>query len=998
MAKNRSLYSAVHCALAAAAAIGAPAAYAQTAPVSTAPAASVEEVVVTGSRLRTPNEISISPIASISAGDVQSTGLTRVEDILNNLPMIFASQGSNYSNGSDGTATVNLRGLGASRSLVLVNGRRLGPGSADGRNYSDINQVPAALIERVDILTGGASSVYGADAVAGVVNFILNTKFEGVKVDVNYNFYQHHNANGIASTVTAAGYPLPPSNVNTGYGKDASVLVGSNFADGKGNATFYATYTNISAVLQGKYDFASCSLNAPSVKNLAKGRAAACGGSGTSAGGYFQAYSTAGAALFTNTVDRATGAFRPFNRGPGVSDYYNFGPVNYYQRPSERYTAGTFLNYDVTSHVNAYAELMFTRTTSIAQIAPSGDFFLLSHIKCVNPLLTAAEKAVICSPANLASQGYTDGLDMYIGRRNVEGGGRQEAFANTTYRTTVGAKGDLGDAWKWDAYGQYGTTQIAFQNLNYLSNTKIQNALNVVADPVTGQPVCQSVLDKTDKACVPWNIWVPGGVTPAAAAYLAIPLQIQGSVTEQVVSGSFTGDLGKYGVQLPSAASGLQINIGAEWREERATFDPDDASQKGIAAGSGGPTKPVAGGFHVAEGFTELRLPLVDNRAGAESLAFETGYRYSDYSLGFKTNTYKAGLEWAPVKDVRLRGSYQRAVRAPNVGELFTPNAVLLDGSTDPCAGAAPKFTAAQCAFSGVTAAQYGLIAANPASQYNGLLGGNPGLQPEKADTYAVGLVFQPHVVPNLSLSFDYFDIKIKNVIGAVGGDVILSNCITSGSPVFCNAVVRAPGTGSLWKSTLGYISDTNVNFGELATKGVDVKGHYRVGMGSAGGLIFNLEGTKLQDLITTPVAGLASYDCAGLMGAKCLSPNPKWRHTLMTTWNTPWKGLDLGVRWRYFGGVDSELTSSQPLLTGTAYPPSAHVASYNYIDLTGAFSFNSVLTLRLGINNLFDKDPPVIPSGATSGCPTGPCNGNTWAQAYDTLGRYIYMHLTAQF
>src|SRR5580704_8570823 len=236
MAKSRSLQQAVRFALATAAGVSALHAQ-EAAPAPAEAAAPVEEVVVTGSRLSTPNETSISPITTVSAVDLQQTGLTRVEDVLNNLPMVFAGMNSTTSNGADGTAVVDLRGLGSQRTLVLVDGLRLGPGSAlGGRNFSDINQVPAALIERVDIETGGASAVYGADAVAGVVNFILNTHFEGVKIDAGYHFNEHSNTNTDAQAlVTAAGDALPDNRVDTGFGKNVSILMGSNFADGKGN-------------------------------------------------------------------------------------------------------------------------------------------------------------------------------------------------------------------------------------------------------------------------------------------------------------------------------------------------------------------------------------------------------------------------------------------------------------------------------------------------------------------------------------------------------------------------------------------------------------------------------------------------------------------------------------------------------------------------------------------------------------------------------------------
>ena len=1023
MANTRSLQQAVRFALAAiTASAGVPALHAQTAAAqpAEATAAPLQEIVVTGSRLKTPNETSISPISTVTSTDITQTGLTRVEDVLNNLPMVFAGMNSTTSNGADGTATVDLRGLGNQRTLVLVNNRRLGPGTADGRNFSDINQIPAALIERVDILTGGASSVYGADAVAGVVNFVLNTHFEGVEVQAGYHFNQHHNSDsGVQSILAARNSPefaVPPSSVNTAFGKYASLIMGSNFGDGRGNATAYVTYDNQGAALQKSFDYSACNLagtgtNGPLV----------CGGSATSHGGSFRAYdSTFSRQLYNYTVDQSNGAFRPFT----AADQYNFAPANYYQVPNERWTMGGFLNYEVNSHATAYMELMYTRNQSRAQIAPSGAFAVGADIPCNDPLLTAQEQAFICSPANLAAQGNpvqaVPGAGsqpfslLYVLRRNVEGGPRIATFSTDAARQVVGVRGDFADAWSYDVYAQHGTVDIANGNENFLSNTNIVNALNVVPGP-GGAPTCLSVLNGTDLKCVPWNIWTPGGVTPAAIKYMSVPLLIQGDVAEYVVDGSITGDLGKYGVQLPTASSGLQVNIGTEYRSEASNFLPDALSQAGSAAGSGGPTPPVSGNFHVWEGFTELRMPLVTDRTGAEDLSLEGGYRYSSYTEGFTTNTYKLGLEWAPVHDIRLRGSYQRAVRAPNIGELATPNSVLLDGTTDNCAAplkagspAAPNpaatlatgYTFAQCALSGVTAAQFGNIAPNTSNQYNGLLGGNPALQPETADTYSAGFVLTPRAVPNLTFSVDYFDIRVKDIIGPIGGDTILNNCLNGvNTAYFCPLVHRGIG-GTLWLTPSGFVTDVNVNQGELATSGIDFKASYRVPLPRAGSLLFGFEGTDLIKLETTPVSGGGSYDCKGFFGAVCGAGNPGWRHVLNTTWSTPWDAFDLTLRWRYIGSVASDKTSTNPFLAGTPYLPLSHIPAYNYIDLTGAFDVYKNIRLQVGVNNVADKDPPLVVGGD---CPTvtpsgASCNGNTFPGVYDAMGRYWFMELTAKF
>jgi iron complex outermembrane receptor protein len=1001
MGIDRKLQFAVRAALAAATATAVvPAAWSQqAAAVSTAPEPGLEEVVVTGSRITSPNLTAISPITSVDAGYIGSTNLTRVEDILNNLPMVFAGQNSTVSNGADGTATVNLRGLGPQRTLVLINGRRLGPGVGSGTNVSDLNEIPAALIERVDIFTGGASSVYGADAVAGVVNFVLNTHFEGVKVDASYSFYQNHNNNPIAQTaLAAAGDPRPDGNVNAGFGKNVSVLMGSNFADNKGNATFYFTYDRAAAILEGQYDYGGCVLDSTKTGGLK------CGGSPWSAkngaGGYFQAYNSPGHPAFTNTVDGKTGAFRPFT----AADDYNFGPLNFYQRPNERFTGGSFVNYNINDHLNAYGEIMFSRNSSQAQIAASGDFFTATPIPCADPLLTAAERTAICAVA--AAQGTPNAATLYIARRNVEGGGRIASFVGNSFRAVTGLKGDIIDGLTFDVYAQRASTDSTVNNLNFFAADRVANALNVITNPATGLPACAAAVAGTAPNCVPWNIWVPNGVTPAATNYLSIPLLIDSTTVEYVVSGSVTADMAKWGIKSPLAEEGVKVNLGSEYRSESAAFSPDLASQEGNAEGSGGAIVPVSGDYHVREVFTEIGIPLLDHKPMAQSLGLEAGYRWSDYSLGFKTNTYKFGVEYAAVSDVRVRASYSRAIRAPNILELYLPQAVGLDGNTDPCAGATPTATAAQCALTGVSAAQYGHIGANSASQYNGLAGGNPNLTPEKSDTYSAGIVITPHFLHDFSMSFDYFNIKLVDTIGAIGADTIINNCIASGNPTFCDAIHRDPN-GSLFKTNAGYIADTRVNFGALTTRGVDTKLNYRMPIDNFGSLLFNLEGTRLINLGTQPLTGGPAYDCAGYYGTTCGAPDAKWRHVFNTTWATPWSGFDLTARWRFLSGADSEQISPNPQLAGSALPITQHIKPYSYFDLSANMSLYKMFKLQVGVNNVLDKDPPIIASSGTtlfpSDCPTltanaSSCNGNTFPGTYDALGRFFFARVTAQF
>jgi iron complex outermembrane recepter protein len=685
--------------------------------------------------------------------------------------------------------------------------------------------------------------------------------------------------------------------------------------------------------------------------------------------------------------------------------------LNFYQRPNERWTGGSFVNYEINDHLTAYGEVMLARNTTDAQIAASGDFFTKTAIPCTDPLLTAAEATAICAAA--AAQGNTGGTaNLYIGRRNVEGGGRVLDVTNNTIRAVTGWKGDIIDGLTFDVYAQRDSTDTIFRNLNYFDSTRVQNALNVITNPATGQPACAAFVAGTDTNCVPWNIWVPNGVTPAATNYLSIPLLTDATTIEYVVSGSVTADLGKWNLKSPMADEGIKVNVGSEYRSESAVFSPDLASEEGNAEGSGGATTPVSGNYHVGEVFTEVGIPLLDHKTMAESLALELGYRYSDYNLGFKTNTYKFGVEYAPTTDLRVRASYSRAVRAPNIGELFAPQAVALDGSTDPCSGpvgtnglVGSGATRAQCLLTGVSGTQYGHIGANSASQYNGLLGGNPNLTPEKSDTYSAGIVLTPHFIENFSMSFDYFNIKLQDTIGAIGADTIINNCISTGDPVFCGAVHRDPN-GSLFRTPQGFISDTNVNFGSLTTRGVDAKINYRQPIDSFGSLIFNLEGTRLINLGTQPLTGGPAYDCAGYFGTTCGAPNAKWRHVFNTTWATPWSGFDLTARWRFLSGTDSEQISPNSQLAGNNLPLTQHIKPYNYFDLSADVSLYKMFRLQLGVNNVLDKDPPIIASGGggfASDCPTitpngSSCNGNTFPGTFDSLGRFFFARVTAQF
>jgi iron complex outermembrane recepter protein len=994
------------------------------------------EIIVTGSRIPQPNLTSTAPVTVIDAASLKVQGTSRIEDALNALPQVYGGQTSALSNGATGTATIDLRDLGSTRTLVLVNGRRLLPGDPIS-SAADLNAIPAALVKRVEVLTGGASATYGADAVAGVVNFLLDTNFTGVKIDGQYSLYQHSNRNKLTPPLlnarTAAGAPgfgFPQGSVADGGTVDANISVGAGFDDNRGHVVGYIGYRKVNAVLQARRDYSSCTVqNNPANPNATPGNAAnplRCGGSATSANGNF----------FDSTSNAYTiSAGQTFQ--PGLQRF-NFAPANYFQRPDERYTAGFFAHYDVSDAIKPYTEFMFMDDRTVAQIAPSGDFGNTLTINCDNPLLSAQQLGIVCRPDNLVNGflgnfpltantnpdaaatpiNFTDPVTgatynqgyAQILRRNVEGGPRRNDLQHTQFRAVIGSKGELGKAWSYDAYYQYGRTNYAQTYSNELSISRLKNALDVVAGP-GGTPVCRTATTTTgDRNCVPYNIFTLGSVTPAATNYLAAVGFQRGTLSEQIASASFSGHLGEYGFKTPWADQGIDINIGAEYRKESLDLQTDQEFQTGDLAGQGAATLPINGSFNVVELFGEAQVPLVHD-GFVKDLSFNGGYRYSHYKISngntFNTNTFKLGVEFAPIKDLTFRASFNRAVRAPNIQDLFAVRNVALDGTSDPCAGAADAnnlvngLTAAQCALSGVTAGQFGNISSNPAGQYNGLLGGTPSLTPERATTKSFGVVFQPSFAPRLSLTVDYFDIKVTNAIQRFGADAIINACVNTANALACGLINRNPVNGSLWLTPDGFIRDVQQNIGGVKTSGIDVNGAYSTELGKAGKLSLSFVGTYLRNFITDN--GLTvPYDCAGFYGTTCGTPAPKWRHSARATFDTP-SGIQVSLQWRHFSSAKIDFSSTNASLAGTFYPFATKLNSQDYFDLSTSIAVSDHANFRLGVNNLLDRQPPLVSSGNTAvgagnGCASVSCNGNTYPGVYDALGRYLFASFSLNF
>lgn len=991
---------------------------------------SVETVVVTGSRIPQTGLYASSPVTAVGQQELKLEGTTSVETLLNNLPGVFAEFGQDVSNGSTGTATVNLRGLGSQRTLVLVNGTRLMPGDPS-LPVADLNQIPAALVDHVEVLTGGASAVYGSDAEAGVVNFVMRKDFEGVEVDGQYTINQAGNngtRNGVSySTLDAtAGFASAPKDWWGGDSRDATLILGTNTADGKGNVTAYVGYRNSQPVLEAKRDFSACSLTTDFTTNLH------CAGSSNY--NRFISLDDAYAGINYDFFEqgngtRGSGTFVPYHNPDGstpTDHTFNYGALNYLQRPDERYEGGYFAHYQINKAIDVYSTFMFSDDHTLAQIAPSGLFLgtgrisgAFVNINCANPLITGNEAADLCGNnaqaglgnpctpiGNTGNCNLTPGQALLeIGRRDLEGGNRVDDLRHTAYRMNVGVRGDLGSGWSYDVYGQYGLTLLSETYDNEFSVGRVQNALEV--DPATGK--CFSAEPDAngftaDPTCVPLDIFNGfGAITPAQLNYVKAQGFKEGLTQEQIVSGAMTGDLGAWGFQSPWAKSPVAVSFGGEYRQEMLELKTSRDFQINDLYGQGGASLPVPlSGFDVAEGFGEVRIPLVQGMPFFQDLSINGGYRYSDYNTSGGVSSYKIGAEWQPIDDFRVRSSYQRAVRAPNVLELFTPLNSVLFGGNDPCL----TQTTGQCAT--VKNAGKGILDC-PASQCNQQTGGNINVNPETSITKSVGIVFTPTFFDGFNATIDFFDIKVNHFIGTVDPNVTLAECYGPGATAatiafFCPLVNRNQ-FGQLYAG--GFVSAQTTNTGFLSTRGLDFEANYQVdladwSMSGYGSLGFNFVGTWLDTLKTNPLPGIGTFDCSGLFGVVCGTPNPVWRHKLRATWVSPWD-MDLSLQWRHLSSVKLDANTSDPLLNGVCGAPCAdipdnRISDFDYFDLSGNWTVRQGVEIRAGVDNLFDKNPPTVDSNALSiaGAPFG--NGNTYPGTYDSLGRTIFVGVTLKY
>ncbi|BCA58669.1 TonB-dependent receptor domain-containing protein [Sphingomonas sp. HMP6] len=962
-----------------------------SAQVAPAPAATAEEdtpnvdIVVTGTLIRNPNLTSSSPIKILNDSEITKRAPNTVEELLRGLPGVSPGVGSQVNNGSNGTNTVDLRGLGVQRNLVLLDGSRIVPSLANGA--TDLNVIPLALIERVDLLTGGASTTYGADAVSGVVNFITKRNFTGV--DVRF-------ANKILET-------------GDGYSFRGDITVGANFADDRGNAVLSFGYTKVDPVYQIQ-PFSLFGISSTT---------------GRASGASFTSVPTT-ISFPTQDLQVSGGTLVPQYQG------FNFNPYNIFQTPLIRKSIYAATHYDVADGVEFYARGMFSQNTIQSIIAPSGIFGNALTIPANNPYLNSTIRDQLCT-ANGIALGATCNTNTAIPlpgvyRRLVELGPRVSTYQNNLYDARIGTKIDISKSTSLDISASYGRSEQTSTQSGYVITQRVQQALNA-----TNTTTC---IDTTGN-CVPVNLFgAAGSITPAQVAYLQAQSTIRINTELYQARAVLSGDFGSL---LPTSDKAISYAVGAEYRKYKYDRIPDAFAQDPSAlGGAGGATLPFTGGYDVKEAFAELIAPLVTDKPFFNDLTLEAGIRYSSYSVQaagspkFNTTTYKGGATWEPVKGVRFRGNYQRAVRAPNIGELFAPTVTgLTNVTTEPCVGAAPLTNAnlrAICLAQGAPVASIGSIQDPSAGQANATGGGNPAIRPEKADTFTVGAVFTPsQIVPGLSIGVDYFNIKVNQAITSALPSDVLGACFNnitaaSATSAACTSIRRNPANGRLsgpTATTFG-LPTPLTNNGRYATDGIDLTADYGHKFGEFG-LDLSFRGTWTDNLKFAASPTSVTRDCVGYFSVNCgpslgqIMPELSWQQR--TTLSA--RGVSLSVLWRHLDSVQYEGQAAdfvargytaanrnlfRGVVTNAAGANSAlagqtvdfnRIPAYNYIDLTVQFEVAKEFVLTLGVQNAFNKQPPVVGGQAGS---TAAGSGNIFPSTYDPLGRSFNAAVRVKF
>lgn len=880
------------------------------------------DIVITGSRIPRPDVVSNSPVNVIGEEEIRLTGTVETEQLLNALPQAVAGAGA-QSNGGNLSATVNLRNLGTVRTLVLQNGRRIVGSSPDG--VVDLNMIPPTLVKRVEVVTGGASAVYGSDAMAGVVNFVMKNDFEGFEVGGSYTISERGDASR--------------------YNIEATV--GGNFADGRGNIVFHGSYYDRAMLKGARRDHASLFL-VDAVQN-GVGVLVPGGNGVTPQGTIFTPALVGRRDQFGNVIGTAGIFFAPEGwRAYRTSDGFNDRPFTNIVMPMRRWQGSVLGHYDVTDKITAFFEGSYVRNeinSTLGAVPMSSSGFIPNfQFDLRNPYLAPSLRQFLSGALDADGDNL---VSLNINRRLLDGGDRTSDQTREFSRFVAGLRGPLFGKLSWEAFYNQGDVRITDKQgggvlIDNFANSFITNPANpfdcAVADP----------------RCVTINPFGLFSLTQPMLDYIYTDLTNITKVKQKQLGGSITGTL----FELPAGPVG--ISVGAEYRKESSLFTPDQLYIQGKALSRSAGLSVTGGSFDVKEVYGELYVPLLADMPFAHLLAFEGGIRYSDYSTAGGVLSWKAGGEYSPVDGVKFRGLYQRAVRAPNVVELFSGATNTAPLATDFC-NATPQRTSAERAFCislGVPASVIDVFQQENV-QIRAITGGNPDLREETSDTFSVGVVLRPKIIPNLQITVDYYDIKIDDAIGSFGGGLqaVINACRSnlSASNIFCQPLANRSPDGQLFDVPL-----LNANIAQLKTKGVDFRLDYNRDIGAYGRISYYIAGSYLIDAITqgSPIA--APINCAGFIGGgSCSTANPKWRFTQRLSWD-PTDNFQVSLRHRFIGSArDGRIAAANS--TGAAQPLLAvpKTGTVNYFDLSFSFDVDETMNFFGVIDNLTDREPP---------------------------------------
>ena len=969
---------------------------------ATQPGVQAEEaapIVVTGSRIARRNVETAAPIAVIQDEEFKLSGTVNVENVVNTLPQVVPGFTSNSNNPGTGTATLNLRGLGSARTLVLVNDRRWM--FYDTSQVVDLNTIPSFLLDSVDVVTGGASAVYGSDALSGVVNFNLR-QVDGIEMGGQYS---------ITERGDGARYEIHGA-------------IGTSFDDGRGSATVFAEYFNRDSIFQGDRAFSNYALGAESF-----GVTQQQFGSSTLPQGRFNA---PGSVAISDTADdlNDNGLCDPgegcavLAQGliiddavfdvPGsprarMGDTYNYAPVNYLQIPQERYLIGGYADYDIGGGHTFYTEVAFVNNRVAQELAATpvtGSFLVdiatvsqfldqatIDELNQLDQNETDANAARVAAGLSALPGAEAGVVNAFIQRRTVDTGRRNSLDERNAFRVLGGVSGPIGDYLSYDAYYMYARTR----NANIQEGNISRSAFAAGLDG-TGTPI---------------NIFGPNTLTQEQIDAISIRAQNGDVSTLENAVATISGTFGDFAIGADSEP--VAFAVGAEYRGVASRFIPDTALSSGDVIGfnAGNPTE---GEYNVKELFGELNVPI---EFGSARLEFTGAGRYSDYSLDNVGGvwTYAGGVEFSPIPDVTLRGQYQRAVRAPNVGELFGGQSIGFPGATDPCGTAAATPGSALgnlCVANGVPTSNLGnasVVQIN--TQIPALFGGNPDLQEETGDSWTAGIVLQPSFIPGLAITADYFDIEIENAISTVSLATSFDLCFNQIQDA--NATPCAPffGTGPI-RNGDGAITTANPpvlgaqNIATLGVSGVDLQVTYSTTipfslMTDTGEQDFNLSflGTWTESSRFEAFPGADILECAGRFGAECGEPTPSFKWTARASFvDGP---LTTSLRWRHLSAVDDD----DDTVDYASFNGVERIPAYDILDLTFSAEASENVTVTVGVNNIFDTLPQ-SPTFDANGIVTSTNNGtllgdnqeqaNTYPSTYEVLGRDYFVSALIKF